>query len=106
VATAIPGGGSHPKGWKKRKEIIMSMGAQALLIFLLIGLVAGFLASLIVGGGGLIRCLLSGIIGAFVGGFLFNALGISLGIENAIVVQIIHATVGAIVVVLIARAIA
>ncbi|MDR7147016.1 putative membrane protein YeaQ/YmgE (transglycosylase-associated protein family) [Rhizobium sp. BE258] len=40
------------------------------------------------------------------GGFLFNALGISLGIENALVVQIIHATVGAIIVVLIARAIA
>jgi uncharacterized membrane protein YeaQ/YmgE (transglycosylase-associated protein family) len=92
--------------WKKRKEIIMSMGTQALLIFLLIGLVAGFLASLIVGGGGLIRCLLSGIIGAFVGGFLFNALGINLGIDSAIVVQIIPATVGAIIVVLIARAIA
>ncbi|TDW34820.1 transglycosylase associated protein [Rhizobium azibense] len=85
----------------------MSMETQAWLVFLLIGLVAGFLASLVVGGGGLVRCLLSGIIGAFVGGFLFNALGISLGIENALVVQIIHATVGAIVVVvLIARAIA
>ena len=84
----------------------MSMGTQSLLVFLLIGLVAGFLASLAVGGGGLIRCLLSGIIGAFVGGFLFNALGVSLGIENALVVQIVHATVGAIVVVLIARAIA
>ncbi|MGO7165151.1 GlsB/YeaQ/YmgE family stress response membrane protein, partial [Rhizobium johnstonii] len=53
-----------------------------------------------------IRCLLSGIIGAFVGGYLFSALGISLGIENALVVQIIHATVGAIIVVLIARAVA
>ncbi|MDR7147015.1 putative membrane protein YeaQ/YmgE (transglycosylase-associated protein family) [Rhizobium sp. BE258] len=31
----------------------MSMSTQALLIFLLIGLVAGFLASLVVGGGGL-----------------------------------------------------
>jgi len=84
----------------------LSVGAQAWVVFLLIGLVAGFLASLVVGGGGLIRCLLSGVIGAFVGGFLFQALGISLGIENALVVQIIHATVGAIVVVLIARVIA
>jgi len=84
----------------------MSMDTQALLVFLLIGLVAGFLASLLVGGGGLIACLLSGVIGAFVGGFLFRALGISLGIENALVVEIIHATVGAVVVVLIARAIA
>jgi uncharacterized membrane protein YeaQ/YmgE (transglycosylase-associated protein family) len=46
------------------------------------------------------------VIGAFVGGYLFNALGISLGIENALVVQIIHATVGAIIVTLIARLIA
>ncbi|MFJ6325492.1 MULTISPECIES: GlsB/YeaQ/YmgE family stress response membrane protein [unclassified Rhizobium] len=81
----------------------MSIAAQGWVVFLLIGLVAGFLASLIVGGGGLIGCLLSGVIGAFVGGFLFNYFGISLGIENALVVEIIHATVGAIVVVLLAR---
>ena len=84
----------------------LSIGAQAWIVFLLIGLVAGFLASLVVGGGGLIRCLLSGVIGAFVGGFLFQALGISLGIDNALVVQIIHATVGAIIVVLLARILA
>ncbi|WP_037152234.1 GlsB/YeaQ/YmgE family stress response membrane protein [Rhizobium freirei] len=81
----------------------MSMAAQGWVVFLLIGLVAGFLASLIVGGGGLISCLVSGVIGAFVGGFLFHYFGISLGIENALVVEIIHATVGAIVVVLLAR---
>ncbi|MBX4999713.1 GlsB/YeaQ/YmgE family stress response membrane protein [Rhizobium lentis] len=54
------------------------METQALLVFLLIGLVAGFLASLVVGGGGLIRCLLSGFhvqlaggrLGYFVTGFL------------------------------------
>ncbi|MEH3111606.1 MAG: GlsB/YeaQ/YmgE family stress response membrane protein [Agrobacterium cavarae] len=84
----------------------MSIATEAWIVFLLIGLVAGFLASLIVGGGGLIGCLLSGVIGAFVGGYLFNALGIWLGIENALVVQIIHATVGAIIVTLIARLIA
>jgi uncharacterized membrane protein YeaQ/YmgE (transglycosylase-associated protein family) len=84
----------------------MSIGTEAWIVFLLIGLVAGFLASLVVGGGGLISCLLSGVIGAFVGGFLFNWLGISLGIQNALVVEIIHATVGAIIVVLLARAIA
>jgi uncharacterized membrane protein YeaQ/YmgE (transglycosylase-associated protein family) len=84
----------------------MSMGTEAWIVFLIIGLVAGFLASLLVGGGGLISCLLSGVIGAFVGGFIFHALGISLGIENALVVEIIHATVGAIIVVLLARAIA
>ncbi|MGY5777024.1 GlsB/YeaQ/YmgE family stress response membrane protein [Rhizobium sp. P40RR-XXII] len=81
----------------------MSIAAQGWIVFLLIGLVAGFLASLIVGGGGLIGCLVSGVIGAFVGGFLFHYFGISLGIENALVVEIIHATVGAIIVVLLAR---
>ncbi|QCI97825.1 GlsB/YeaQ/YmgE family stress response membrane protein [Agrobacterium larrymoorei] len=84
----------------------MSIATEAWVVFLLIGLVAGFLASLVVGGGGLIGCLLSGVIGAFVGGYLFNAFGISPGIENALVVQIIHATVGAIIVTLIARLIA
>jgi uncharacterized membrane protein YeaQ/YmgE (transglycosylase-associated protein family) len=84
----------------------MSILSQPWVIFLLIGLVAGFLASLVVGGGGLISCMLSGVIGAFVGGFLFHALGISLGIGNPLVVEIIQATVGAIVVVILARAIA
>ena len=81
----------------------MSITTEGWIVFLLIGLVAGFLASLIVGGGGLISCLVSGVIGAFVGGFLFRYFGISLGIENALVVEIIHATVGAIIVVLLAR---
>ncbi len=81
----------------------MSIAAQGWIVFLLIGLVAGFLASLIVGGGGLIGCLVSGVIGAFVGGFLFHYFGVSLGIENALVVEVIHATVGAIIVVLLAR---
>ncbi|MBB3288867.1 MULTISPECIES: GlsB/YeaQ/YmgE family stress response membrane protein [Rhizobium] len=84
----------------------MSITTEGWIVFLLIGLVAGFLASLIVGGGGLISCLVSGVIGAFVGGFLFHYFGISLGIENALVVEIIHATVGAIIVVLLARLIA
>jgi uncharacterized membrane protein YeaQ/YmgE (transglycosylase-associated protein family) len=81
----------------------MSIATEGWIVFLLIGLVAGFLASLIVGGGGLIGCLVSGVIGAFVGGFLFHYFGISLGIENALVVEVIHATVGAIIVVLLAR---
>jgi uncharacterized membrane protein YeaQ/YmgE (transglycosylase-associated protein family) len=79
------------------------MNTHALLVFLGVGLVAGFLASFIVGGGGLIRYLVTGVIGAFVGGFLFSALGIHLGISNIWAVEIIHATVGAVVVVLVAR---
>lgn len=81
----------------------MDRQTKAILIFLAIGVVAGFLASLIVGGGGLIRYLVSGVLGAFVGGFLLSALKINLGIRNELVSQIVTATIGAIVVVLVAR---
>lgn len=81
------------------------MDAKSLLIFLGIGLVAGFLASFFVGGGGLIRYMITGVIGAFVGGFLFQALGISIG-GSPLVNQIVTSTAGAIVVVLLARLIA
>jgi uncharacterized membrane protein YeaQ/YmgE (transglycosylase-associated protein family) len=81
----------------------MDQRTQQLVVFALIGLVAGFLASFIVGGGGLIQYLLSGVIGAFVGGYLLGALNINLGIKNALASQIVTATIGAIVVVLIAR---
>lgn len=81
------------------------MDTRSLVIFLVIGVVAGFLASLVVGGGGLITYLISGVIGAFVGGWLFSALKINLNL-NPVVAQIITSTVGAIIVVIIARLIA
>lgn len=84
----------------------MNADTRALVIFLLIGLVAGWLASVLVGGSGLIRYLVTGVIGAFVGGFLLNSLGLNLGIRNALASQIVTATIGAIVVVLLARIIA
>ncbi len=81
----------------------MDNNTRALVVFALIGIVAGWLASILVGGGGLIQYLLSGIIGSFVGGYLLNALGVNLGIKNALASQIVTATIGAIVVVLAAR---
>jgi uncharacterized membrane protein YeaQ/YmgE (transglycosylase-associated protein family) len=85
----------------------MNIETRALVIFLIIGLIAGFVASLLVGGGGgILRYLLTGVIGAFVGGFLFEALNIDLGIRNRLVSQIVTASVGAIIVVLLARFIA
>jgi uncharacterized membrane protein YeaQ/YmgE (transglycosylase-associated protein family) len=77
-----------------------------LLIFLGIGLVAGWLASLVLGGGGLVRNLIVGVIGAFVGGWLLSLANITLPIGNVLISQIITATIGAIVVILVARVIA
>ena len=79
------------------------MDTRSLVIFLVIGLVAGFIAGLVVGGGNILLYLLWGIVGSFVGGFIFTQLNINLGIKNPIVSQILVSTVGAIVVVLMAR---
>ncbi|MGV8830684.1 MAG: GlsB/YeaQ/YmgE family stress response membrane protein [Devosia sp.] len=81
----------------------MSVGTQELLIFLAIGLVAGWLAGLVLGGGGLLRNLIVGVIGAFVGGWLLSVANISLPIGNVLISQIITATIGALVVILVAR---
>ncbi len=81
----------------------MDANTRAWLVLAAIGLVAGFLASILVGGDGLIQYLLSGVIGAFVGSYLLNALGVNLGIKNELAAQIATATIGAIVVVLLAR---
>ncbi|MGE3066827.1 MAG: GlsB/YeaQ/YmgE family stress response membrane protein [Hyphomicrobiaceae bacterium] len=81
----------------------MRMDAQALIVLAIIGIVAGWLASLVVGGGGLITYLVSGVIGAFVGTWLLSALGVNISIGGPIVSQIIVAAIGAIVVILIAR---
>lgn len=80
---------------------------RALLIFAFIGLVGGFIAYLLLGGGGgILRYLITGLVGALVGGYLFDALNIDLGIRNKLVSQIVTASVGAIIVVILARFIA
>ena len=73
------------------------MDITALLIILAIGAVAGWLAGIIMKGGGfgLIGDIIVGIVGAFVGGWLFGQLGISIG--TGIVNSIFTATIGAVV---------
>jgi len=53
----------------------MNMNTQQIVIIVVIGIVAGWLASLVVGGGGILRYLITGLVGAFVGGFVFNTAG-------------------------------
>lgn len=73
------------------------------VVFLVIGAIAGWLASWVVGGSGLLGFVISGVLGAFVGGYLLSALKINLPIKNVWLSQIITATLGAIIVVLIAK---
>jgi uncharacterized membrane protein YeaQ/YmgE (transglycosylase-associated protein family) len=80
---------------------------QQLVIWAVIGIIAGWLASVVVGGGGgLLRYLITGLIGAFVGGFVFNAAGWKLNLGNEWVEQVVVAAIGAIIVVILARLIA
>jgi len=57
------------------------MGTQNLIAFLLVGLVAGWLAGRIMKGRGygLVGDLIVGVVGAFVGAWLFGLLGVSVG---------------------------
>ena len=82
----------------------MNLDAQKLIIWAIIGIVAGWLASVVLGGGGgLLRYLITGLIGAFVGGFVFQAAGWKLNLGNEWLEQIIVAFIGAIIVVILAR---
>ena len=71
--------------------------------FLVVGLVAGWLAGVLVKGGGfgLIGDLVVGVIGAFLGGFLFSTFGVSIG--GGLLGSIVVATIGAIVLLVIVR---
>jgi len=76
---------------------------ETLLVTLVIGAVAGWLAGIIVQGTGfgLIGDILVGIAGAFVAGFLFPALGIGFTIVGGVLGAIIVAALGAIVLLLV-----
>lgn len=77
------------------------------VIMVINGLIAGWLAGLLLGGGGLIRNLVVGILGAFIGGALVQAgvlkLPIDIGTWGN---QILVSTVGALLLIVIARIIA
>ena len=70
---------------------------MAIVWFLLIGAVAGWLAGQIMKGGGfgILINILVGVVGAVVGGFLFGLLGISAG--GGLIGSLITAVVGAVV---------
>ncbi|MDO9637209.1 MAG: GlsB/YeaQ/YmgE family stress response membrane protein [Pseudotabrizicola sp.] len=79
------------------------MTIEALLIILLIGAIAGWLAGLIVKGYGfgLLGNIVVGIVGALVASFLFPAVGLRLG--SGIVGSIIAATLGAVILLFLIR---
>jgi uncharacterized membrane protein YeaQ/YmgE (transglycosylase-associated protein family) len=79
------------------------MDSKNIVIALLMGLAAGWLASFVVGGGGLVQYLISGVLGSFVGSFALQKANFNLGIHNEVARDIVTATIGAVIVMIIAN---
>ena len=81
------------------------MNLENVVIYLVVGLIAGFLASRIVlgKGRGWLMDIVIGIVGAIIGGWLANQLHISVNVGPSILNQIIIAFAGAVILLLIWR---
>ena len=81
----------------------MYLSNHSLIVILVVGVVAGWLAGQIVAGGGfgLIGYLVVGVIGAFIGDWLLPRIGVHLG--SGWISLIVSAAIGAIVLLLILR---
>jgi uncharacterized membrane protein YeaQ/YmgE (transglycosylase-associated protein family) len=88
---------------KQSRSRAMYLSGESILVILVVGLVAGWLAGKIVRGAGfgLIGDIAIGIVGAFIASWLLPRLGISLG--AGIVRAIINSTIGAVLLLLIVR---
>jgi uncharacterized membrane protein YeaQ/YmgE (transglycosylase-associated protein family) len=80
----------------------MNLDMQSILILIVVGVVAGWLAGSIVRGYGfgLVGNLIVGIVGAFLATWLLPKLGVSFNVGGAVVTQILYATIGAVVLLL------
>jgi len=81
----------------------MHLSNQSLLVIIVVGIVAGWLAGRVMEGGGfgIIGDLVVGLIGAFIGDWLLPQLGVHFG--TGIVPLIINAFIGAVLLLLILR---
>jgi uncharacterized membrane protein YeaQ/YmgE (transglycosylase-associated protein family) len=72
---------------------------MSILVWIILGLISGFIASKLVNkhGDGVLLDIVLGIVGAFVGGWLFNTLGHS-GVTGLNIYSMFVAVVGAVVV--------
>ena len=85
--------------------VMADLTVGTIVWWLVVGLIAGFLASVVMRGGGygIVGDIIAGIVGAFIGGWLFSLLGISAG--GGLVGTIIVAFVGACILIAILRAV-
>ena len=79
------------------------MDAQALIIWLIVGGIAGWLAGMVVKGGGygLIGDIIVGIVGGLIAGWLLPQIGIVIG--SGFIAAIINAFIGAVILLIVLR---
>lgn len=79
------------------------MGPQSIIVWLIVGAIAGWLAGQVVKGGGfgLIGDIIVGIIGAVIAGWLLPQIGIVIG--GGLIAAIINAFIGAVILLIILR---
>jgi uncharacterized membrane protein YeaQ/YmgE (transglycosylase-associated protein family) len=84
--------------------VLADVSLTGLLYWLLVGLIAGFLASVVMRGGGygVVGDIIVGIIGAFIGGFLASLLGLG---ASGFIGTVIIAFIGACILIAILRAV-
>jgi uncharacterized membrane protein YeaQ/YmgE (transglycosylase-associated protein family) len=80
-----------------------TMDVQSIIIWLIVGAIAGWLAGMVVKGGGfgLIGDIVVGIVGAVIAGWLLPRLGIIIG--GGIIAAIIDAFIGAVILLVIVK---
>ena len=79
------------------------MDAQSIIIWLIVGAIAGWLAGMVVRGGGfgLLGDIIVGIIGAVIAGWLLPRIGIIMG--GGFIAAVINAFIGAVILLIILR---
>ena len=84
------------------------MTAEAVLVWVIVGAIAGWLASLVMGTNrsqGLLADIIIGIVGGVLGGFLLGALGVGGAVTGINLGSIVVAFIGAIILIAILRAV-
>jgi uncharacterized membrane protein YeaQ/YmgE (transglycosylase-associated protein family) len=86
-----------PQQAKEEKRTMVPVGLEPLIIMIIVGLVAGWLAGVITQGGGfgLVGNIIIGILGAFIGFYLLAYLNVH--IAPGLIGTILTATLGAVV---------
>jgi len=75
---------------------------EGILLFIVIGLIAGWLAGVLVKGGGfgVLGDIVVGVLGAVIGGYLFGVVGLG---NRGLLGEILVATVGAMILIFVLR---